>query len=162
MKTWKAAYELRNARLAWVRRIQEVMLVLEKHGAPPPDDIGLGHLDWAFPKLGFARVNVTLGTDIVFTCGYKPADHIRAVAGALLPPARMPAQLDVLSDAAAMDATLERWAKVINLFWKPNDITPSPAEMPSDEVHGDASTATNAAEHRDAPYFDPTKNRKPR
>lgn len=164
-KDWKQAHETRRRRLAWVQRMQEVMLALERHGAPPPDDLGLGHLDWALPDIGIVRISVTLGTDINFSGGIGVNERLRVRLGEraadLLPASKdLRFQLDTMTDPSQLDDCARRWAAVLQRFWDPAR-RPTLTEPTADHFTPgqDRALTKRVVDARNAPYFDPSKGR---
>lgn len=164
MKNWKEANENRKRRLAWVQRIQEVMLALERHGGPPPDDIGLGHCDWGLPGYGIVRLCVTLGEEVRLTISTRAdgADKLRAAAPELLPPNTKTSGhwLDAIESPEAFDVTVKRWATLLARFYSPDGQKwTAPTHDHFTDPQGDPE---KCVEQRSDPYFDPTVPRKPK
>ncbi|APU88931.1 hypothetical protein Rctr197k_125 [Virus Rctr197k] len=64
MKTWTTAIEAHRDRLSWCQNFRDVLFALEQAGAPPPDDVGAAHADWATIH-GVLRISMTLKNCVV-------------------------------------------------------------------------------------------------
>lgn len=152
MKTWLNARAAHRSRLNWCSAFSEVLLSLNAAEAPPPDDVGAAHADWA-TKHGILRVNMTLKNAVALS----GAKNVLNAVDALKVP-RQIAKPEQLADVATL------WAHAIRELALPTfterDVT---SDLAADFTPhaGGPDAGTKLATQRNDPYWDPAKGKQP-
>lgn len=70
MKTWSDAFTAHKNTITWCMSFRDVLLALERAGAPAPDLIGAAHADWATTD-GICRIAKSLEEGRVALAPYR-------------------------------------------------------------------------------------------
>lgn len=111
MKTWNAALVSHRQNIARCMRFRELLQLLEKHGAPPPDAVYAAHADWGVAGQtesqvgpGLLRVGLTIGEAPVLIATHRIKDKIST-------PQRVDRAEDLESVTKAWAAELRKYAR---------------------------------------------------
>lgn len=138
MKTWPDAITTHKNTITWCMSFRDVLLALERAGAPAPDLIGAAHADWATTD-GICRIAKSLGGHVALA-PYRQVHHDQ----------KLPARASV----EALTEVVPQWAAYLNRVRLTDVDVPDEKAEVTDPTDG-GLTSADLLGRRARPYWTP-------